>query len=279
MKKLYVVATPIGNLNEINNRAINSFNCSNIIYCEDTRVTKKLFNLLNIDITNKTFISLTGFNEKEIINKINFNNNHECCLVSDAGYPIVSDPGYNLINECIKRNISVEIINGPSSLMHALVASGFSTNSFYFVGFLSNSSSQLNNQLNDLYQIKSTLIIFESVHRIKKTLEAIKSVFGELVNLVVCKELTKMNETIYRGNIDSIIKNIDYRGEFVIVIDNNINQKNTDKNTDLKVYLNEVLQLVKKGNQEKVAAKMVAYKYDLNSKELFNALQVKKNII
>lgn len=106
----------------------------------------------------------------------------------------------------------------------------------------------------------------------------IKDVFSNNVNLIVAKELTKVNETIYRGNIDKIIASIDLRGEFVIVIDNN-SRTNEIKSLKIDEYLNEVIKLVNKNNPEKIACKIVAYKYNLKSKELFNALQVKKNII
>lgn len=276
MIKFYIIATPIGNLKEINQRAIDAFSNSNIIYCEDTRVTKKLFNLLNISLSKKIFISINGFNEKEIVEKINFNNNESVsCLVSDAGYPMISDPGYILTNELIKRNVKIEVVNGSCSIIHALVISGFPTNNFYFSGFISNSDEERKTCLLNLKSINSTLIILESVHKIRKTLESIKEIFGENVQIIVAKELTKLNECIYRGSIDHIIENIDYRGEFVIVINNN----STKKINDFNLYLNEVNKLIKKGTQEKVACKMVGYKYDVSSKELFNTLQVKKNII
>lgn len=277
MKKLYIIATPIGNLKEINQRAIDAFNESNIVYCEDTRVTKKLFTLLNINLDKKLFTSLNGFNESKIIDKINFGDeNNICCLVSDAGYPMISDPGYLLVNEVIAKNIKMEIINGPSSIMHGLIASGFPTNNFYFAGFISNSDSERHTNLLHLKLIKSTIIILESVHKIKKTLNEICSIFGLDVLIVVAKELTKLNETIYRGPIEKIINDIDYRGEFVIIINNN-NLNNDNSNFDL--FLDEVNKLVKKGTQEKIACKMVGYKHDISSKKLFDSLQVKKNII
>lgn len=276
MMKLYVVATPIGNLKEINQRAIDAFNDSNIVYCEDTRVTKKLFNLLEVNSNNKTFISLNGFNEQDVIKKIDFNNsNNIACLVSDAGYPMISDPGYLLINELICKKIKFEIINGPSSIMHALISSGFPTNNFYFCGFILGTDSDRNTSLLKFKEIKSTLVILESVHKLKKILIAISDIFGENVQLIVAKELTKLNEKIYRGFIRDIIESIDYRGEFIIVINNNF----VDKSSNFDLYLNEVSKLIKKGTQEKIACKMVGYKYDLSSKELFNTLQVKKNII
>lgn len=276
MKKLYVIATPIGNLKEINQRAIDAFNDSNIVYCEDTRVTKKLFNLLNINLNNKTFISLNGFNEQQVIDKIDFNNlENISSLVSDAGYPIISDPGYLLVNEIIKKGIKIEIVNGSSSIMHSLVISGFPTNNFYFAGFISHSDSERHTNLLKLKTIESTLVILESVHKIRKTLKEIIEIFGSNVSIIVAKELTKLNETIYRGNIEKIIDDIDYRGEFVIVINNNT----TIEKVNFELYLDEVTKLVKKGTQEKIACKMVAYKHDISSKDLFNSLQVKKNII
>lgn len=279
MKHLYVIATPIGNISEISQRAINAFTNTQIVYCEDTRVTKKLFNLLNIDYKNKKFISVTGFNEQDIVDKIPLNSNEISCLVSDAGYPSISDPGYCIVNFAIKNSVKIEIINGPSAFTHALVASGFSTNNFYYLGFLSNKFSKLLEQLMEVKKIKTTIIIYESVHRIIDTLKNIKNVFSSQVKIVVAKELTKMNETIYRGSINEIINTINLHGEFVIVIDNNVELLDNSNENDLNSYLVEVKKLISKNNSDKMACKMVAYKYNVKSKDLFNALQVKKNII
>ncbi|WP_412032200.1 16S rRNA (cytidine(1402)-2'-O)-methyltransferase [Malacoplasma muris] len=278
MKKIYVVATPIGNINEISKRAIEILNKIKVIYCEDTRVIKKLLTLLDINLINKKFISLNGFNEKEVVEKIKLQNEFEICLVSDAGYPTISDPGFCLINFAINNNISIEIVNGPSALMHALVISGFSTNNFYFFGFLNSKKNKALFELVKIKEFQTTIIIYESVHRIIETLKNIKEVFSDDVKLIVAKELTKSNETIYRGNINKIIKEIDLRGEFVIVIDNNYNE-NKKEIININDYIMEVKKLVNKNNSEKIACKMVGYKYGISSKDLFNALQLKKNII
>lgn len=279
MKKMFIVATPIGNLNEINQRAIDAFNASEIVFCENTSVTKKLFTLLNINFKDKKFIAINKFNENSIVDKLNFYDDKLCCLTSDAGYPIISDPGYYLINKVIENNINIEVINGSCSIIHALVISGFKNKNFYFNGFLSSNKNEKKDELNYLKTINSTLIIFESVHKIINTLQDIKLIFGEDVNIAVVKELTKVNETIYRGNINEIINKIDLRGEFIILIDNNDVNKNNSKENDLSIYLDEVNKIIKKGTQAKLACKMVAYKYDISSNMLFDTLQRQKNII
>lgn len=278
-KKLFIVATPIGNIKEISELAITTLTNNSIFFCEDTRNSKKLLNLLNISLENKTFYSLNGNNEKQFINSFDFKDN-EYCLLSDAGYPILSDPGFLLINYFIKNNWDVQIINGPSSLMHSLIVSGFPSSNVLFYGFLNHSKNLKQDQLNQLKNETKTIIIFESVHRIKETLKMIKDVFDNSKNICIARELTKMNETIYRCSIEKADKiEITEKGEFVILIDNNIKDTESVKKeeTDYSIYLNELEKLIRKGEKEKVACKMVSYKYSLKSNSLYNFWQQRKN--
>lgn len=275
--KLIVIATPIGNIEEITIKAINNFKEYNNFFCEDTRVFKKLLNLLNISLKNKNFYSLNSFNEKKVVNNFNFKN-EVYCLVSDAGYPLISDPGFFLINHFIKNNFDLEIVNGPCSVIHSLVASGFNNNEFFFKGFLSNSKNQRIQELSFLKnEIKSVLIIFESVHRIIDCLKDIKKIFGDDVKICVCKELTKINEKIYRDNINSILENLVEKGEFIIVINNHSETKSFEQN--FEKYYFELKKLIDKKEKDKVACKIIAYKYGLKSKDLYAFWQSKKNNI
>lgn len=266
-KKLIIIATPIGNINEISNRAIQALNQNKNFFCEDTRVFKKLLSILNINHENKKMFTLNSINENKMVDNFNFID-ETYCLVSDAGYPILSDPGFYLINFFIKNNWDIEIINGPSSLMHALVISGFCTKNTLFYGFLDHNENKKNIELLSLKKENKTIVIFESVHRIKNTLNQIKKIFGDNVSICVCRELTKLNETIYRGQIDDILKNVNEKGEFVILINNQVEIKNKDCN--LNDYLYELKTLIQKGEKEKNACKMIGYKYNLKPKDLYD---------
>lgn len=277
MSKLFIISTPIGNLNDVTKNTINSLAETNVLFCEDTRNTKKLLSLLDIDFSNKEFISINSYNESEKIDNIKFLENTTYCIVSDAGYPLISDPGYLILKKAITQNINIEVINGPSALMHALMVCGYPINNFYFNGFLSKNKKEAQEKLKDLFNIKSILILYESVHNIINTLKLIKTIFGKEKEIFVCKELTKINETHYRGNADYLIENIDLRGEFVIVI-NNIELKK-EENENYSLYNDEVQFWVKQGQKLKDACKIVAYKYNISSNKLFNSLHSNKNLV
>ncbi|MDE6894381.1 MAG: 16S rRNA (cytidine(1402)-2'-O)-methyltransferase [Malacoplasma sp.] len=278
-KKLYVVATPIGNIKEISNYAISVLSEVTEFFCEDTRNSKKLFNLLNISLTNKNFYTLNTINEEEVIKKFNFKN-EKYCLLSDAGYPVLSDPGFLLINHFIKNEWLINVVNGPSSLMHSLIVSGFQTKNTLFYGFLSNKKNIKETELNNLEKENKTIVIFESVHRIKETLTLIKKIFDNSNKICVARELTKINETIYRCIIADIDKlEIVEKGEFVIVIDNNLEKDKKSENSNYFKFLNEVKNLILKGEKEKIACKIIAYKYDIKANLLYNFWQQQKNCI
>lgn len=230
MSKLYIGATPIGNINQISNELLDIFFNIKYIFCEDTRVTKKLFNLLNINLENKIFIPNHNFNENTKINEFaQIIKNNDVLLVSDAGYPLISDPGYNIVDYCVNNNIEIYVSNGPCAIIHSIVKSGFNINSFMFVGFLDNSKQKQINKLNELKNINTVFVLYESVHKIINTLKNINQVFHNN-NLCVCKELTKLNEKYYYGTANEIIAQLDdnnLKGEFVIIINNIFNKKNS----------------------------------------------------
>lgn len=279
-KKLFVVATPIGNIKEISELAISTLKNCKTFFCEDTRNSKKLLNLLNISLEDKSFYSVNGNNEKQFIDSFEFKGS-EFCLLSDAGYPILSDPGFLLINLFIKNNWDIQIINGPSSLMHSLIISGFPSSNVLFYGFLNHNKNIKMDELKELKSEYKTIIIFESVHRIKESLKLIQNVFDNDNNICVARELTKLNETIYRSKIANIHElEIIEKGEFVIVIDNNkkadeINKDN--ENIDYSKYLIELDKLIRKGEKEKIACKIISYKYNLKTNSLYNFWQQQKN--
>jgi len=218
MGSLYIVSTPIGNLKDITLRAIETLKSVDLILCEDTRITGHLLHLLKID---KKMLIIHDFNEAEKIKFVvdELEKGKDIALVSDAGTPLVSDPGFKIVREAINRRFKVESIPGPSSAMSALTISGLPTDKFMFVGYLSKKAGKRKSHLVDLKRVrdmvKTTFIIYESPFRILKTLDSIKEVFGD-IDVVVCRELTKLHEEIYRGKISKFKMMI--KGEFVILL-------------------------------------------------------------
>lgn len=272
--KLQILATPIGNLDELSSRAIKALQDCQCILCEDTRVTSKLLAKLNIH--GKELISYQKFNENEKI-ELAFNKIKSCktLLCSDAGYPCLSDPGYALVNKCYENNIAVEVINGPSSLMHSIVASGLNLNNFYFNGFLPASKNQRVEKLKELCSINVPIVFFESVHRIKQSLADIKEIFNDPY-FVVCRELTKINETIYRGKYNDIINDVVEKGEFVVIVQK---QKQAKPSFFSKEeIIKEVNKLMKDGLSLKQASKEVARQQDLQASLVYNTVVENKRV-
>ena len=219
--KLFVVGTPIGNLADITYRAIDVLNNVEFIFAEDTRVSKKLLNHYSID---KKIYSYHDYSrDSEVINLINILlDGSNVALISDAGTPTISDPGYRLIRQCIKKGIDVIPIPGPSAVTAALSVAGLPSDSFTFIGFLPQKKGRVKKieQLND---IENTIIVFESPHRILKTLNQFLEILGNR-QVVIGRELTKLYEEIIRGNLKEIIQRISdksLKGEIVIMIGKN----------------------------------------------------------
>ena len=218
-KVLYIIPTPIGNLEDITLRSIRLLKESDIVLAEDTRVTRKLFH--HYDIKTK-MISYHVFNEHQKIQKIItiINQGLKVSLVSDAGTPSISDPGFLLIRECIQHNINVISLPGPTACISALVQSGLPSDKFNFEGFIPVKKGR-KKVLSDIATRKSTTIIYESPHRILKTLKELNEIINNR-NIVVLKELTKIHESVFRGTISDVINAISkskIKGEFVIILD------------------------------------------------------------
>jgi 16S rRNA (cytidine1402-2'-O)-methyltransferase len=214
---LYLVATPIGNLEDISLRALRVLREVDIIACEDTRHTRKL--LARYEIA-KPAVSYHEHNERErateLIRKLEGGIN--IALVSDAGTPLVSDPGYRLVGEAIERDIAVVPIPGPSAFVAALSASGLPSDEFTFAGFLPAKRAARRARLAELAQRKSTLIFYEAPHRIKETINDAREVFGDRQS-VIARELTKLHEQFIRGPLSKIeINEGEARGEIVLLI-------------------------------------------------------------
>lgn len=259
---LYIVSTPIGNLKDITFRAIETLNYVDYIVCENPNNSKKLLSFYNI---NKKLIQLNSLQESDnSINIINIlNNGNNVAYISDAGTPCISDPGNILILNCIKNNIKIEVIPGASALLTSLVGSGLDLSNFTFIGFLSSKKGTKINQLKQYSKINSTLIFYESSHRILETLSIIKEIFNKDNKICIAKELTKIHETYYRYKINDLdISSINDKGEFVIIIENKIN--NTINITNEEIY-KLLYDLIYINNQtKKEAISFLVKKYNLS---------------
>ena len=217
---LFVVPTPIGNLEDITLRAINVLQKVDTVVCEDTRQTIKLLSHLKI---SKPLVSFYTQNQLKRIPQIisMLEQGKNIALVSDCGTPAISDPGYYLIKEALDKNITVVPLPGACALITAVVGSGLTTDSFIFLGFLRKKTGKMKKELEQAKLIEKTIIFYESPHRILKTLEVCKEVFGEETNIVLARELTKKFEEFIRGSISEVINNLQNRdilGEFVVLI-------------------------------------------------------------
>ena len=218
-KVLHIIPTPIGNLADITLRALEILKNSDTILVEDSRVTGKLLKHYNI---KSKMIRYHSFNEHKKIKKIitEIECGKHISLVSDAGTPSISDPGFLLIRECIRNNIQIICLPGATACIPALVTSGLPCEKFIFEGFLPKKKRRKKILFNIMSHLKTT-IIYESPHRILKTLAEMNEIC-ENRNIVVIKELTKLNEAVYRGTIGTVINLINkskLKGEFVIILD------------------------------------------------------------
>lgn len=219
MSKLVLIPSPIGNLSDITKRAIEEIENSDLIFCEDTRHTVKLLNHLEI---KKTLKSYHKFNEHKIVESIinKLKNGYRVGLISDAGTPGISDPGYLIVKKCIEHNIEVECLPGPTALIPALVISGLPCERFTFEGFLPIKKGR-KTRLEELSIEKRTMIFYESPHKLIKTLNDFSKAFGSEREVSVTKEISKVFESTFRGKIVEVIEQINetkIKGEFVIVV-------------------------------------------------------------
>ena len=217
MPVLYVVATPIGNLEDISLRALRLLREVKLIAAEDTRTTRRLLNAYNI----KT--PLTSYHEHSERAKLNYLLNYlekeDMALVSEAGMPGLSDPGYELIVAAIERGISVVPIPGASAVITALVVSGLPTDQFLYVGFLPRRKGQRQRLLSSIVDEPRTIVAFETPHRLREALSDIEEILGDR-RISVCRELTKVHEEIFRGRVSQARKHfVEPRGEFSLIIE------------------------------------------------------------
>ena len=260
---LYLVATPIGNLEDMTFRAIKILKSVDIIYCEDTRVSGKLLNHFDISKPLKTY---HDFNKEVKSTDIlrHLNNNENVALISDAGYPLISDPGYYVIREAINEGFNVVSIPGANALLSGLVVSGIAPHPFTFIGFLDHKEGKRKKQLTELINNKETLVFYESPHRISKTVTNMYEVFGER-DLVIARELTKKFEEILRGTTKSLKDIVDLKGEMVIIVEG---KPEVEYNPGMPI-LEEVNLLIEEGMSSKDAIKEVAKKRGIPKNDVY----------
>ena len=269
---LYIVSTPIGNLLDVSQRAIETLRKSDFILCEDTRVSKILLKKFDI---KSNLISYHKFNEKKNLNKIIklLKSGSLISLISDAGTPSISDPGCVLINECLKNGINVSPVPGPSAVSSAVSVSGFS-DKFYFYGFLPEKNKILNNDLQTLSKLNCSIVFFISSKKFNKTIPILKKYFNGR-KILICKEMTKFYEGFFREEIDDLKRfESGLKGELTIVISEikilkNVSQKLSESDKDLirkiikKLSIKEIVNLISKNNE---ISKKEIYNYCLELK-------------
>ena len=216
---LSIVPTPIGNLNDITYRAIKVLKDSDIILCEDTRISKRLLDKYSID---KPLYSYHIHNEHKVVEKYiqYIISGKKVSLISDAGTPGISDPGYLIIRESIKKNIEIDCLPGPTAFVPALINSGISLDKFVFEGFLPKKKGRMS-RIEFLKEEKRSIIIYESPHRIKRLIEELKAVFGGQRLVSISRELSKIHQENIRGTLDEVDKNLEsknIKGELILII-------------------------------------------------------------
>lgn len=275
MNGLYIVATPIGNLKDISARAKEVLEQADVIACEDTRVSKKLFLLLGLN-TKRKFVAYHDHNEtdkmQDIIDIIC--SGKSVALISDAGSPLISDPGYKLVRQCRKLGIYVSTIPGACALISALQLSGLPTNRFLFAGFIPNKDKARQNFFAEFKNINATLIFYETAPRLLKSLNAAKEVFFAR-QVSVAREITKIHEEVFNGSFDETIAHFEQfepKGEFVLMLSSIMETEDNTSVDDVTDILKERMSFV----SLKTAVKEISEKYKLSKTEVYDlALRIK----
>ena len=273
---LYLVATPIGNLADITHRALQVLKDVDLIACEDTRHTHKL--LQHYGITTKT-VSYHEHNEQQrtaqLVEQLKQGSN--IAVVSDAGTPSISDPGFRLVRAAIENDVPVVPVPGPSALISALIAAGLPTDEFFFTGFLPSRSNARRTRLNELRAVPGTLIFYEAPHRLASTLKDAYEILGER-ETVVARELTKLHEEIKRGRLSELSSyfedNDKARGEIVVLIDRTVIAETTVKTESTIAAL--VDRFEQEGMDHRAALKKAARELGLSRAEAYRKLVATK---
>ena len=262
---LFLVATPIGNLSEMSPRAVEVLKEVDLIAAEDTRNSQFLLKHFDIETA---MMSYHDFNEdkasEDILLKLAQGEN--IALISDAGYPLISDPGYRVVQKVVNKGYNVVPISGSSAFLNALVASGLVVHPFAFMGFLESKESSLIKQLNEIKDLNMTSIFYLSVHKVEKTLKIMYDVLGER-NVCLARELTKKHEEFIRGPLSEVINMIEVqKGEYVIVV-----EAGKKEHLDSVTLLQKVEEFIEGGMKPSKAISKVAKEFNYSKNDLYNA--------
>ena len=271
---IYLVATPIGNIGDITIRALDVLKSADIIACEDTRVTKKLFTLLGLNKSDKEFFVMHDHNEEETSQKlIDFAvSGKVVAYVSDAGSPLISDPGYKLVKHCRSQNVYFTTIPGACAAICSLQLSGLPSNKFMFAGFIPNKEKARKEALSQYKNLDATLIFYETANRLLKTLSVISEIFGDR-EIAVAREISKLYEECKSGTALELISyytDNQPKGEIVLLISPVV-----AKDIVVEDYISELKKELE-NNKLRTAVDNIVSKYDLNKKEVYQkALELK----
>ena len=269
---LFLVPTPIGNLSEMTPRAIEVLNSVDIIACEDTRNSGQLLKYFNI---KKKLIAYENFNEvnscKGIIKLLEEGNN--VALISDAGYPLINDPGQRVVSEAVDKGFNVVSISGCNAMLNGLVASGLIVQTFIFIGFLPSGNTDCLKKLEEYKKYPMTMVFYEAPHRIKRMMENCLQVLGDR-KCCIARELTKLHEEYIRGTISEVIEVLDdIKGEMVVIVEGN-NEIDTVSDDDIITKVNELVSI---NVSKKDAIKRVAKELNINKNYVYDLVNKVSN--
>jgi 16S rRNA (cytidine1402-2'-O)-methyltransferase len=266
MPALYVVATPVGNLEDVTLRALRILKEVKLIAAEDTRKTRKLLSAYDIHTPTTSYHEHNKLVKLDYI--LDYLEHADVALVSDAGMPGISDPGYELISSVIRHNIRVVPIPGPSALISALVVSGLPTDKFVYLGFLPHKTGERRSLLKARADEKSSLVVFESPHRLRVSLKDMFSILGDR-RVAISRELTKIHEEVFRGKLSEAIEHFSSpKGEFTLVVSGSEEKASPELNADVESLLRE---LRNSGATAKAAIGQIAGETGLSKRALYEA--------
>lgn len=271
---LYLVSTPIGNMDEMTFRAVEILRSVDVIACEDTRLTLKLLNHYQIQTQ---LISHHSHNEEQSVQGILklLESGKNVALVSDAGTPLISDPGNQLVNCVIMAGFNVVPVSGASALLSAIITSGLQAHPFTFHGFLPSTKKQLRRVLSDYKYHSSTMVFYVSVHKLAETLEEMLTVFGDR-KVSLAREMTKKHEHFIRGQLSEVLTQVDeLKGEFVLVVEGNPHEKEPDID-EMDVHL-KIDEMINQGYSASQAIKAIAKEYHLNKNKIYQDYLARKS--
>ena len=266
---LYLIPTPVGNMDDITKRALDTLKMVDLILCEDTRVTSELLRKFNI---KKKLIHCDDHNENDLKQKIleKLNDGLNIGLVTDRGTPIISDPGYKIVQFISKNGYNVISLPGPTAFVPALTMSGINPAPFLFYGFLNSKESRRVKELESLKKIPYTIILYEAPHRIHDMLKSLLQVFGNR-RIALCREISKKYEEVIRGTLEEVLEIADtLKGEMVVVVEGNLQQEDFSTMTILE-HINLYLE---DGMTEKEAIKKVAVERDVPKSVIYREYHI-----